>query len=359
MKTNIHFRTSSKNKNHLFLDLDQTLVSSTETHRFFKRPDYVELLQFFDHDIDQHYVTIARPFLQPFLDWAFRNFNVHVWTAASEMYGRHVIERFILNNNNKKRKLGLFLFNKHTDVSRAVKPQTTKALDMLWDFWKLGDEFNQWNTFILDDLETVKQYQPENAIHIFPFFIENENSENDNHLWIIQSEIDSLVKRRNMARRAKIQTTEDFRHDHHRLSSGKPSIRNVQMIHRTMCSCGRPLFDHLNRSDRFPASIQNHDTTKASSASSSEFRSHDKNKRGFFQPKDVSSIASKSNATKFRPSSSHHCHHHVHCRQLKSPDLPSLNSTSFNSPQSRQLFFMNQNPVDKSQTRIQVYRPFH
>ena len=360
-----------KNKKHLFLDLDQTLVSSTKTQSFFKRPELVKLLQFFDHDIDQHYVMIARPFLQQFLDWAFKNFHVHVWTAASELYGRHIIERFILNNNNitkdnfsssnkKTRKLGLFLFDKHTDVSRAVKPQTTKALDMLWDFWKLKDDFNTYNTFILDDLEIVKQYQPENAIHIFPFFIENKNSINDHHLLLIQSEIELIVKQKNnKLKRTNMLTTHS---DHF-----------------------RRLYSHnnqhqLNQLD--PHQHQNHNNFK---------RNFENNNNDNFQLNQLNQVNQVNQLNNHHPGHHHyqlknHHHHHCHqqepCRKRIFSDLSFLlptttlaksgtkvkkaknslagsspsSSTFFNSPKSRQLFLVNRNPIDKFKTPIQIYR---
>jgi len=178
-------------KAHLFLDLDQTLVSSIDKSTFLKNHSLRATILRMDHHVDHHYVMVSRPFLQHFLDWTFQNFNVHVWTAASESYGRTIIEKFVLTK--PERKLGLFLHRKHTEDSMSEFPQTTKALRMLWTKWKLGDIFNAWNTYIVDDVESVKNFQSNNAVWIHPFFVANPDAENDSHLKFVPKQLQDLV----------------------------------------------------------------------------------------------------------------------------------------------------------------------
>jgi RNA polymerase II subunit A small phosphatase-like protein len=98
----------SAKRNTLVLDLDETLVHSseadalrpTEQSRMGRKPDY-------DLGDMRGYF---RPHLQSFLRWAFDNFNVGVWTAGSPEYANDIVRVvfeplglkpiFVLNSRN-------------------------------------------------------------------------------------------------------------------------------------------------------------------------------------------------------------------------------------------------------------------
>ncbi len=81
------------------------------------------------------------------------------------------------------RKINLVLFDHHCRVSKRVykKEKASKKLEMLWTIWKL-QEFDKENTFIIDDLEEVKESQVKNCFSVKPFFFMENDSEYDQEL---------------------------------------------------------------------------------------------------------------------------------------------------------------------------------
>lgn len=73
-------------RNLLILDLDETLIHSTET----------ELEYSAEFKFDRYYVY-PRPHLQPFLKFCFKNFKVAVWTASTRDYAQPIIDRIFPN----------------------------------------------------------------------------------------------------------------------------------------------------------------------------------------------------------------------------------------------------------------------
>ncbi len=61
------------------------------------------------------------------------------------------------------------------------KEKASKKLEMLWTIWKL-QEFDKENTFIIDDLEEVKESQVKNCFSVKPFFFMENDSEYDQEL---------------------------------------------------------------------------------------------------------------------------------------------------------------------------------
>ncbi len=113
----------------------------------------------------------------------FKNFNVHYGTAASKGYASFIIEEFILKKD-PSRNNNLVLFDHHwSGVSKRVykKEKASKKLEMLWTIWKL-QEFDKENTFIIDDLEEVKESQVKNCFSVKPFFFMENDSEYDQEL---------------------------------------------------------------------------------------------------------------------------------------------------------------------------------
>lgn len=162
----------------IFLDLDNTLISSEYISDI--RPADILRAKHFDCKVfDDEYLICARPYLQNFLDFLFKNFKVSIWTAASKDYALFIINEFILKKNHS-RKLNLILYDYHTNVSRRTF-KTPKKLEILWSKWNLK-EYNNKNTIIIDDLEEVCDSQRENCILVKVFEFTHKNSENDDSL---------------------------------------------------------------------------------------------------------------------------------------------------------------------------------
>jgi TFIIF-interacting CTD phosphatase-like protein len=167
-------------KPNIILDLDQTLISAEEV-KGNKSSNYKIKSELFElHDMDGYYDVFSRPYLQEFLDYIFKNFNVSIWTAASKDYALFIIENIILSKKSE-RKLDYIFFSYHCSLSKKEK-KYTKELSMLWDFYYLpGYELN--NTVIIDDfIEDVHICQTNNCIIAPPFEFEKEGSENDTFL---------------------------------------------------------------------------------------------------------------------------------------------------------------------------------
>lgn len=184
---------SIKHPYNLILDLDQTLISAEPREEFnFKK--YQEKSELFRYDDMVGYYTVySRPYLQEFLDYAFENFNVTIWTAASKDYALFIIENIILNKN-PNRKIDFIFFSYHCDWSVSEKG-SSKKLSMLWDIHKLSG-YTSKNTIILDDYEyDVHKSQPNNCIIATPFEFKKEGSENDTFLRDIIPELTKMKSR--------------------------------------------------------------------------------------------------------------------------------------------------------------------
>jgi hypothetical protein len=140
----------------LFLDLDNTLVYTTHKNK--------------------QLVCTPRPHLQEFLDYAFANFYVSVWTAATKKYAEWVIATYILIK--PERKLYYLLHDAHTKTS-LKQYGSLKDLRLLTQVLHLPN-ISLSNTFLIDDLVEVCQNQRERCINIFPF--NGKTLENDKEL---------------------------------------------------------------------------------------------------------------------------------------------------------------------------------
>lgn len=184
---------TDKSKPCMILDLDQTLISAEASDEFdFKK--YKEKNKLFrSDDMDGYYMIYSRPYLQEFLDYAFKNFNVTIWTAASKDYALFIIEKIILNNQ-PERKLDFIFFSYHCDLSKKKK-KYSKELCMIWDIHKLPG-YSEKNTVIIDDYkDDVHKCQPNNCIIAPPFEFTKKDSEHDTFLKEIIPLLDKMKTR--------------------------------------------------------------------------------------------------------------------------------------------------------------------
>jgi TFIIF-interacting CTD phosphatase-like protein len=181
-----------RHSNNVILDLDNTLISAEAVEDFpFSSPGIRDKsVQFTLHDMDGYYIVFERPCVQEFLDWLFSNYNVSIWTAASKDYALFIIDKVVLARPN--RKLDFIFFSYHCDISKRLFSRNSKRLDLLFDVFRV-DGYNSKNTIIIDDLKEVYTCQPNNAIHIHPFEILSEKSEQDN---VLLSEIKGRIEQR-------------------------------------------------------------------------------------------------------------------------------------------------------------------
>jgi TFIIF-interacting CTD phosphatase-like protein len=166
----------------LILDLDETIIYSIsrEEKKDLSKDDKDKLKLMTTHKMDGGYYTvIERPGLQEFLDFAFANFNVSVWTAASKDYALFIVDHIILKDD-KSRELDWILFSYHCDVS-FEETGNIKDLRLVWDTYKM-DGYVKSNTIIMDDHPDVYSAQKKNCIFMYPFKLDNKDSTEDDFL---------------------------------------------------------------------------------------------------------------------------------------------------------------------------------
>ena len=166
-------------KPNLFLDLDATLISAQASEDYDAKKYHRKSKKFVSHDMDGYYTVFERPALQEFLDYAFKNFNVSVWTAATQSYALFIVEKCVIAGRSD-RHLDYVLFNYHCGLSKTQKGGS-KDLKMLWDAYGLSG-YNHCNTIILDDYDEVNDTQPCNCIIAEPFEFMDRGSDKDDFL---------------------------------------------------------------------------------------------------------------------------------------------------------------------------------
>jgi TFIIF-interacting CTD phosphatase-like protein len=181
------------NKLNLILDLDQTLISAKADNEYdIKNVDMDKKAQKFEfQDMDKYYIIFERPGLQKFLDFIFKNFNVSIWTAASQGYALFIIDKIIVKNK-KERVLDWIFFRYHCNISEKIY-DTSKNLEIIWKDYKIQG-YNKHNTIILDDYkEDVYSYQKDNCILAKLFEFSDQNSEHDDFLQKLQHELSKYI----------------------------------------------------------------------------------------------------------------------------------------------------------------------
>jgi TFIIF-interacting CTD phosphatase-like protein len=168
-----------KLKPNIILDLDQTIISGEPCEDFDFKKYKNKLAKFNFKIMEDYYIIVERPNLQEFLTFIFKNFNVSVWTAASKDYALFIINKIIIANK-KNRVLDYIFFSYHCTISKKLKKKKSKNLSILWEFFKIN--YNENNTFILDDFDEVYNTQKNNCIIAKPFEFTENKSEKDTFL---------------------------------------------------------------------------------------------------------------------------------------------------------------------------------
>jgi len=181
---------------HLVLDIDGTLID----HRKWNVGD--EFTQLFIDDCNIYF----RPYLEEFMEWAFRTFKtVGVYTASQERWA-HPILNYILPFGHEFNFIWTFqdcevVYNNRMNwftgedevVSNLIKP-----LDKLYDS-EIGirRNMNRYNTLILDDTPQTFEENKENGVEITSY---NSLYEGDTALvWmknVIMERFERLVGRK-------------------------------------------------------------------------------------------------------------------------------------------------------------------
>jgi TFIIF-interacting CTD phosphatase-like protein len=185
---------SDKSKTNLILDLDQTLISAEATEEFNFNKYRTKSKLFSSYDMDGYFMVFSRPYLQKFLDYIFKNFNVSIWTAATKDYALFIINKIILQNR-PNRKLDYIFFLYHCKWSESINNiHNSKKLSILWDIYKLPN-YNINNTIILDDNDKIYESQKNNCIIAHPFEFTEKGSQHETFLKNLIPQLKLMKKR--------------------------------------------------------------------------------------------------------------------------------------------------------------------
>lgn len=185
-------------KINLVLDLDNTLISSI-SNRELKQMKNINSRKLEYKDMDSYYRVFYRPHLKEFLEYAFTNFHVTVWTAASRDYAAFIIDNILLDNNSKKqytiapkKQLRLFLYDDNCDQSQELyNKDSPKDLRYLYNF----TGYHPCNTIIMDDLYEVYQANPKQTLRAVYFDAKKDKSEKDTFLLEAIKKLEEIKQR--------------------------------------------------------------------------------------------------------------------------------------------------------------------
>jgi len=181
-----------KEKPKFIFDLDQTIISGEPIEEYDFEKNKKKAAKFRFETMENYYIIFERPYLQQFLTFVFKNFDVSVWTAASKDYALFIIEKIIIAGN-KDRKLDYIFFSYHCGLSKKYKKDSSKELSILWNKYKLPG-YNENNVVIFDDyFEDVHKNQKENCIIAKPFEFKDKDSNKDKFLKILEKYLKEIV----------------------------------------------------------------------------------------------------------------------------------------------------------------------
>jgi carboxy-terminal domain RNA polymerase II polypeptide A small phosphatase len=158
----------------LILDLDETLIH-TET-QYDRNPlqDLYEVgtydFKFSSSDGECQYYVTKRPHLKEFLDWAFENFKVAVWTAAGDVYAKNVLGGVGLD----WRILEFFYTRENCTIKLDYELNHYYGIKNLT---KLRKKYNLDEVLIVDDVANTAVNNFGNLVLIKPFTSDRNDSE--------------------------------------------------------------------------------------------------------------------------------------------------------------------------------------
>ena len=154
----------------IVLDIDQTLLEANDKiHNplnSYRRETNVSSAAstLSTPSISDEYVFTLRPYLAPFLNFLFENFNVGIWTAADTTYAQYVVDSIIFPLTHRKPQ---FVLSRPDFDDCLAKGMGYKNLAYLAQRYP---QFNYNNTIIIDDFDHVKMTNRARCIAIPKFF---------------------------------------------------------------------------------------------------------------------------------------------------------------------------------------------
>ena len=146
----------------LILDIDETLIFASETPC--SRPH--------DFIVGNKYFVYKRPFVEQFLDWSFQNFDVAVWTSATEDYAAEIVAKILPRPG-----LGLLFLWSRERCTPSLDPESREFFleKKLTKLRRRGHKLE--DVIVVDDTPQMWRNSYGNLIRINPYFGESEDDE--------------------------------------------------------------------------------------------------------------------------------------------------------------------------------------
>jgi RNA polymerase II subunit A small phosphatase-like protein len=146
-------------KNLLVLDLDETLIHTECEYQMESNYDFKIVFDEGGWDNKTTYFVKKRPYLNDFLEFAFNNFKVAIWTAAGKDYASEILIRCGIDLKDLS-----FLWTR----DRCVIKTNFYGSYSLKDLSNIK-EFDLKQILIVDDVEETASNNPNNLILIKPY----------------------------------------------------------------------------------------------------------------------------------------------------------------------------------------------
>jgi len=140
----------------LVLDLDNTLIAAVNELYVRDCRDYPKDFM----ALDDEYFVSKRPHFDKFMKYAFDNWNVALWTAATETYAKDILTKSGIDIN--KFKFMKFKEDCIKDLDKHFSSVLVKDLNKIKDY-------DLSRIIIVDDKKISSQYTPDNLIEIYPY----------------------------------------------------------------------------------------------------------------------------------------------------------------------------------------------
>jgi hypothetical protein len=174
----------------VFLDLDSTIICSVTANNKFNKKEH----PFNSFKMDTSFVVYERPYLQAFLDYLFKYFQVSIWTAASKDYALDIINNSIKFPSDPTRVLQTVLWDSHRDISDKLTGNS-KTLELLQKRFNLPA--TKGLTIIIDDYDEVYDTQKHACIFAKPFDVKSPDAKSDTFLLAVVAGLERIRRCKN------------------------------------------------------------------------------------------------------------------------------------------------------------------
>ena len=171
----------------LILDIDETLIHTQSYDRYGVYDFSFTLVD--SNKRNYNYYTNTRPFLKEFLEYAFDNFKVAIWSAGGEDYINAIVDKLGVDKSKLE-----FIWTRDRCTIKINQSGDYYGEKNLNKVRKIGWDLD--DVLILDDVEETAKNNYGNLIKIKPFY----NDKSDTELLKLMSYLEKIKDINNLRR---------------------------------------------------------------------------------------------------------------------------------------------------------------